>query len=165
MNLLHHAKAQVTAMTTTTKRDEAEAKKPATSDRPKRSKLKDELSIISTATEIQGQETMMIMKHMNLTVQGQMYRDKDEVNKVKIEKAPHQYNAEHLTEESCSHAVWPSGRDNYHEHRERDSRGRETVSTNGSILAEGNRHTEHEHRRSSSHHRDRGGNFSGAAGP
>ena len=35
------------------------------------SKLKDELSIVSTATEVQGQEmTMMIMKHVNLTVQG-----------------------------------------------------------------------------------------------
>ena len=65
--------------------DEDEAKKPATSDKPKRSsrdkerrknrrklesKLKDELSIVSTATEVQGQEKMMIMKHLNRTVQG-----------------------------------------------------------------------------------------------
>ena len=35
-----------------------------------KSKLNDELSIVSTATEIQGQETMMIMKHANLAVQG-----------------------------------------------------------------------------------------------
>ena len=66
--------------------DEDEAKKPATSDKPKRSRrdkerrknrrklestLKDELSIVSTVTEVQGQEmTMMTMKHVNLTVQG-----------------------------------------------------------------------------------------------
>ena len=34
------------------------------------SKLKHEFSIVSTATEVQGQEMMMIMKHVNLTVQG-----------------------------------------------------------------------------------------------
>ena len=32
-----------------------------------KSKLKDEFSIVSTATEIQGQEMMMIMKHVNLS--------------------------------------------------------------------------------------------------
>ena len=74
---------KVKAMTTT-KSDEDEAKKPATRDKPKKSlrdkerrkdrrkvesKLKDEFSIVSTATGVQGQE-MMIMKHVNLTVQG-----------------------------------------------------------------------------------------------
>ena len=67
--------------------------------------------------------------------------------------------------------VWPSRQDKYREHRERDSRGREhqfehcaqAASANGSILAEGNRHTGHAHRRSSSHHRDRCVSFSSAA--
>ena len=64
--------------------DEDEAKKAATRDKQKRSsrdrerrknrrkfksKLNDELFIVSTATEIQGQE-MMIMKHVNFKVQG-----------------------------------------------------------------------------------------------
>ena len=63
---------------------EDEAKKAATRDNQKRSsrdrerrknrrkfksKLNDELFIVSTATEIQGQE-MMIMKHVNFKVQG-----------------------------------------------------------------------------------------------
>ena len=75
---------KVKAMTTT-KSDEDEAKKPATRDKPKKSsrdkerrknrrklksKLKDELPIASTTTEVQGLEMMMIMKHVNLTVQG-----------------------------------------------------------------------------------------------
>ena len=47
-----------------------EDKRPATRDKPKRSKLKDELSIINTATEIQGQEVMMTMKHVDFTIQG-----------------------------------------------------------------------------------------------
>ena len=51
--------------------DEDEAKKPATSHKQKRSvetrrdgrtKLKDERSLVSTATEVQGQEMMMMMK-------------------------------------------------------------------------------------------------------
>ena len=65
--------------------DEDEAKKPATSDKQKRSsrdkerrknrrklgsKLKDELSIASTATEVHGQEMMMIMMHVNFEAQG-----------------------------------------------------------------------------------------------
>ena len=62
--------------------DENEVKKRATRDklekssrvteevRKLKSKLKDELSIVSTATEVQGQEMMMIVKHVNLTVQG-----------------------------------------------------------------------------------------------
>ena len=65
--------------------DEDEAKKPATSDKPQRSsrdkerrknrrklesKLKDAFSIISTATEIQGQEVVKILKHVYTTVQG-----------------------------------------------------------------------------------------------
>ena len=73
-------------MTTTKRVNEDEAKKPATRDKQKsssrdkerrkngrklESKLKDELSIVSTATEVKGQEMMMmIMKHVNLTVQG-----------------------------------------------------------------------------------------------
>ena len=31
-----------------------------------------------------------------------MYRDKDQVNKAKIENAPQQYSAKHLTEDGCS---------------------------------------------------------------
>ena len=64
--------------------EDVKTKKPATRDKQKRSsrdkerrenirklksKLNDELSIVSTATEVQGQE-MMIMKHVNPTVQG-----------------------------------------------------------------------------------------------
>ena len=83
----HRAKRErkVKAMTNDEESDEDEAKKPATSDKPKRSSrdkerrknrrklesnLKEELSIISTATEIPGQEMMIIVKHVNLTVQG-----------------------------------------------------------------------------------------------
>ena len=63
------------------------------------------------------------------------------MNKAKIERAPQQYDAKHLTEESCcqprsiqepmqlssrgKQMVWPSGGDNDREHREQDSRGRE----------------------------------------
>ena len=94
--------------------DEDEAKKPATSGKQKRSS--------------RDKEMMMIM-----------YQDKDEVNKAKIEKALQQYNAKHLTEARCSQSrsiqesmqmssrgkqmIRPSGRDNYREHREQDSRG------------------------------------------
>ena len=88
--------------------------------------------------------TVMIMKHVNLTVQGERekYRDKDEVNKAKIEKAPLQYDAKHLqsrgSKNRCSlskkskQMVWPSGRNNHREHRfngschqEQGNRGRE----------------------------------------
>ena len=84
--------------------------------------MKDELSTVSTATEVQGQ--MM------------------------IDKAPQQYDAKHLTEESCSQSrsiqellqlssrskqtEWPYGGNYYREHRfnrschrEQGSRGRE----------------------------------------
>ena len=91
---------------------EDEAKKPVTGDKPKRSsrdkerrkhrrksksKLKDDLSIVSTATEVQRQEAREFHKPGR-----QKYRDKDEVNKAKLEKAPQKYDAKHLTEESCS---------------------------------------------------------------
>ena len=66
----HHAKSASESDDDDEESDEDEAKKPATRDKPKRSKLKDQLSIIRTATEIQGQEMMMFMKHVNLTVQG-----------------------------------------------------------------------------------------------
>ena len=87
------------------------------------SKLTDELSIVSTGDDDDTQQ----------------YRDKDEVNK--IERAPLQYDAKHLTEESCSQSgsiqepmqmssrgkqmVSPSRGNSYREHRERDSQGRE----------------------------------------
>ena len=100
------------------------------------SKLKDELFTVSTATEVQGQE-MMIIKDVNLTVQRdravrQGHSDRESTTVVKCET--HQ-------RESCSQSrsiqepmqlssrgkqmVRPSGGDNYREHRERDSRGRE----------------------------------------
>ena len=101
---------------------------------------------------------MMIMKHVNLTVQGDRAYDKDMVKKAKIVKAPQSYNAKHITERGAAsptqlssrgkQMVRPSGGDYYHEHRERDSRGPErqlghciwaqTASANGSIIAEGN---------------------------
>ena len=40
------------------------------SRRKLKSKWKNELSIISTAMEVKGQKMMPIMKHVNLTVQG-----------------------------------------------------------------------------------------------
>ena len=112
--------------------------RPVTKKRRKlESKLKDELSIVSTATEVQEQAMMMIMKHANLTVQGdtavrqgrsEPFEDRESTTAVQCE-------AHHR--ESCSHSrsiqepmqlsstgkwmVWPSGGDNYHEHRERDS--------------------------------------------
>ena len=65
------------------------------------SKLKDELFIVSTATEVQGQEMMMFMKHVNFTVQGdravrlgQREQGEDREN-----------SAKHITEESCSQPV------------------------------------------------------------
>ena len=65
------------------------------------SKLKGELSIVSTATAVQGQEMMIIMKHVNCTVQGdravrlgQREQGEDREN-----------NAKHITEESCSQPV------------------------------------------------------------
>ena len=81
--------------------------------------------------------------------------------------------------------VWPSGGNKYREHRfnkscyrEQGRRGREqdfrksvaellyiveTFQFEISFPAEGNRHTEHEQRRNSSHHRNRCGSFSSAA--
>ena len=60
-----------------------------------------EQSIISTATVVKGQEMMLIMKHVNLTVQGkrERYRDKDEVNKEKNKGAPQQYEVKDASAE------------------------------------------------------------------
>ena len=134
---------------TTTKSNEDEAK---TRDKQKRSsrdknrrklepKLKDELSIVSTATEVQGQETMMIMKHVNLTVQGdRAVRQGQSEQGEDLENTTAEHYETHQRE-SCSQSryiqesmqlssrgkqmVWPSGGNSYREHREQDSRGRE----------------------------------------
>ena len=144
--------------------DEDEAKKPATSDKPKRSlrdkerrknrrklesKLKDELSIVSTATEVQGQEMMMIMKHVNLIFQGdrevprqgrsEQGEDRENTTAVRCE-TPHRGKLQPVPKHPRTDAVvqqgkqmvWPSGGNNYREHRfnrschrEQGSRGRE----------------------------------------
>ena len=136
----------------TTRRDPVETRERRKNRRKLGSKLKDEFSIISTETEIQGQEVILIMKHVKLTVQGEKYQDKDEVNKAKIEGAPQQYIAKHFIEESCSQSrsihepmelssrctqvVWPSGGNYYRQHRfnkscylEQGSQGREQVES------------------------------------
>ena len=61
----------VKAMTTSDKLKKSSGDKERRKNRRMlKSKLKDELSTVSTATEIQGQEMMMIMKHVNLAVHG-----------------------------------------------------------------------------------------------
>ena len=55
----------------TNRGDPAETRRDGRTDVSWESKLKDEFSIVSTATEVQGQEMMMIMTHVNLTVQGE----------------------------------------------------------------------------------------------
>ena len=153
-----------------------------------KSKLKVELSVVSTATEVQGQEMIMIMKYVNLTVQGERAVRQGQSEQGQDRESTTAVHCETHHRESCSQnrsiqepmqlssrgkqMVWPSGGHNYREHRERDSRAREhqlghgiwalTAGANGSILAEGNRHTGHEHHRGSSH-RDRCGSFSSAA--
>ena len=115
--------------------NEDEAKKPTTSDKPKRSS--------------RDKEMMMIMKHVNFTVQ----RDREVPRQGRSEQGERwrkhqQYDAKHFTEERYSqsrsfqepmqlssrgkHLVWPSGGNNYREHRfnrscyrQRGSRGRE----------------------------------------
>ena len=132
----------------TTRRGTVETRERRKNRRKLGSKLKDEFSIISTETEIQGQEVILIMKHVKVTVQGEKYQDKDEVNKAKIEGAPQQYIAKHFIEESCSQSrsihepmelssrctqvVWPSGGNNCRQHPfnkscylEQGSQGRE----------------------------------------
>ena len=143
--------------------DEDEAKKPATSDKPKRSlrdkerrknrrklesKLKDELSIVSTATEVQGQETMMIMKHVNLTFQGdrevprqgrsEQGEDRENTTAVRCE-TPHRGKLQPVPKHPKTEAVVQQGQadgmagaNNNREHRfnrscyrEQGSRGRE----------------------------------------
>ena len=137
-------------------RDEDEAKKPATRDKQKRSsrdklrrknrrrlesKLKDELSIVSKATEVQGQMMMMIMKYLNLTVQGERTVRKGQSEQGEDRETTTAVQCETHHRESCSQSrsiqepmqlssrgkqmVWTSGGHIYREHRERDSRDRE----------------------------------------
>ena len=145
--------------------DEDEAKKPATSDKQKRSsrdqerrknrrqwesKLKDELSSVSTGTEVQGQDMMMIMKQRESTTASTMRN----TSQRKAEASPEASN----NRRSC-----PAGASRWYGHQE------ETVTANiENVTAEvesissdmaserrqpvqmgqGNRHTENDRRRS-----------------
>ena len=60
-----------------------------------KTKLKIELSTISTVMEVKGQEMMRIRKHVNLTAQGgREVPRQDGVNESKIERTPQQYDCE-----------------------------------------------------------------------
>ena len=186
--------------------DEDEAKKPATSDKQKRSSrdkerrknrrklnssLEDELSIVSTATEVQGYE-MMIMKHVNFTVQvdravprqGRSEQGEDRESTAVRCETHHRGKAAASPDASKNRCSCPAGASRRYGNQEG------TVSENienktaevGSIssdMASGCRQPGQvaqflekeidsqntKRRRSSSRHRDRCGSFSGAAGP
>ena len=145
--------------------------------------MKDELSIVSTATEVQGQEMMIIMKHVNLSVQGdraarqgQSEQGEDRESTMrntsqrKLQPVPKHPRTDAVVQQGQAHGMATRRKQS---RTSRTSRDREhqlghatpaqTASANGSILTERNRYTRHEHRRSSSHHRDRCGSFPSAA--
>ena len=98
--------------------DEDEAKKPATSDKPKRSSRDKERRKNRRKLESKLDGRTFHRQHSDgspgtgnddyhearehHSPGRQKYRDKDEVNKAKIEKAAQQWNAKQFVEESCS---------------------------------------------------------------
>ena len=77
-----------------------------------KSKLKDELYIVSTATEVQRQEMMIIMKHVNLTVQGdravrcETHQRKAAASQSRSIQEPMQMSSR------SKQMAWPSGENN-----------------------------------------------------
>ena len=119
-------------------------------------KLKDELSIVSTATEVQGQE-MMIMKHVSQSREREKYRDKDEA--------------------SWNRCRCPAGASRWYGHQEEtttaniENKTAEVGSTSSDVASERRQKVqmaqflqkEIDTQNSRSHHRDRCDSFSSAA--